>query len=276
MRTLLFVALCLVGTGITAVAFQAPQEVDPRQVVAQFETGDLAARTRLCQALPILLEGNRQLSELFEGIDQSEQEKQLSEFLKLNPEYSALLSLVSRAPELKASGYCNDLAAGTAQQQPKKEKRGFWDWLAIGLQIAGDTAKVMGDSMQRQAYTESPYAYSGQPRGTPAVRSNGPLPPGPPAIGPVSSNRLLLYGGPGNATFLGCLNCSTVDAASVWNPVGRYGSPVSQNSVWNKAGQYGSSVSPYSPWNFVGPLPPIIVDSNGKVVGRLTSNQALR
>jgi hypothetical protein len=86
------------------------------------------------------------------------------------------------------------------------------------------------------------------------------------------TRALLLFGGEDHKTFLGCLNCGTVNSKSVCNSVGHYGSSVSHDSIWNSVGPFGSSVSGKSPWNSVGNDPPIVVDTDGGSYGYFTMN----
>jgi hypothetical protein len=86
------------------------------------------------------------------------------------------------------------------------------------------------------------------------------------------TKALLLFGDEDHKTFLGCLNCGTVNSKSVCNSVGQYGSSVSRKSIWNAVGPYGSSVSGTSAWNSVADNPPIVVDSDGGSYGYFTMN----
>jgi hypothetical protein len=88
-----------------------------------------------------------------------------------------------------------------------------------------------------------------------------------------SSPALLLFGGPNNKVFLGCLNCGRLDSGSVCNRLGEHGSRLSNESIWNRLGHYGSRLSMYSPWNRLASNPPIIVDANGNSYGYFTSNR---
>lgn len=84
---------------------------------------------------------------------------------------------------------------------------------------------------------------------------------------------LLLFGGQGHKTFLGCLNCGKYDSGSVCNKYGEFGSKYSTTSIWNKYGEYGSKYSNLSPWNKYASEPPVIVDREGGFYGYLTANQ---
>lgn len=86
------------------------------------------------------------------------------------------------------------------------------------------------------------------------------------------TKALLLFGGDDHKTFLGCLNCGTVNSKSVCNSIGHYGSSVSHDSIWNSVGPYGSSVSSTSPWNSISRDAPIIVDTDGNAYGYFTVN----
>ena len=84
---------------------------------------------------------------------------------------------------------------------------------------------------------------------------------------------LLLFGGEGRKTFLGCLNCNQYDSGSICNKYGQQGSKYNSESIWNKYGNYGSKYSNESPWNRYASEPPAIVDKDGKFYGYLTANQ---
>jgi hypothetical protein len=93
---------------------------------------------------------------------------------------------------------------------------------------------------------------------------------------PASAQRssdLLLFGGPGHKTFLGCLNCGSFDSGSVCNKFGDHGSKFSTESIWNKYGEFGSKYSNTSPWNKYASDPPAIVDKDGNFYGYLTANR---
>ncbi len=83
---------------------------------------------------------------------------------------------------------------------------------------------------------------------------------------------LLLFGGDGHKTFLGCLNCSEYDSGSICNKYGQQGSKYSSNSIWNMYGNFGSKYSSQSPWNQYASNPPAIVDREGNFYGYLTAN----
>ncbi len=86
--------------------------------------------------------------------------------------------------------------------------------------------------------------------------------------------ELLLFGGQGHKTFLGCLNCSKLSTDSVLNEYSQYGNSYSSESIWNDYSQFGSSYSMYSACNSYANDPPIIVDKSGNYYGRLTLNLA--
>ena len=94
--------------------------------------------------------------------------------------------------------------------------------------------------------------------------------PQTPAPAPTA---LLVYGGEGNRTFLGCLNCGEYDANSVRNQYGPHGSPYAAESITNKYGEFGSPYSPTSACNPYGSDPPIVVDAQGGFYGRLSANR---
>lgn len=83
---------------------------------------------------------------------------------------------------------------------------------------------------------------------------------------------LLLFGGEGHKTFLGCLNCSATYSGSVCNKFGAYGSKFQTDSIWNKFGNFGSKFATQSPWNKFSTDAPIIVDSDGNSYGYFSAN----
>ena len=84
---------------------------------------------------------------------------------------------------------------------------------------------------------------------------------------------LLLFGGQGHKTFLGCLNCGQYENGSVCNRYGVHGSRYSPNSIWNKYGSFGSKYSDESPWSQYASRPPAIVDRDGTFYGYLTASR---
>ena len=86
------------------------------------------------------------------------------------------------------------------------------------------------------------------------------------------AKALLLFGGEGHKTFLGCLNCSQLSPSSVCNQLGRYGSSLQSDSIWNSLGRFGSSLSNDSPWNSLSNTAPIIVDKDGNSYGYFSVN----
>jgi hypothetical protein len=80
-------------------------------------------------------------------------------------------------------------------------------------------------------------------------------------------NRILLFGGPEQQDFLGCLTCDAGEPYSIWNPETDYGSPRHPLSIWNREGRYGSEDSPHSPWSRRPKSVPVVVDRAGNLCG---------
>jgi hypothetical protein len=91
--------------------------------------------------------------------------------------------------------------------------------------------------------------------------------------GPTTSRKVMIFGGPGHRTYLGCLICSEFATDSVFNEYGRNGSRYSSESIWNSYGQFGSPYSVFSACNPYASDPPVIVDESGYAYGRLTVNR---
>jgi hypothetical protein len=84
--------------------------------------------------------------------------------------------------------------------------------------------------------------------------------------------ELLVFGGEGHDTFLGCLSCSQYASGSMFNRYGSFGSQYSSTSIFNKYSTFGSLYSQYSACARYAADPPVIVDRNGNFYGRLTLN----
>ncbi len=85
---------------------------------------------------------------------------------------------------------------------------------------------------------------------------------------------LLIFGGTGFKTYLGCLTCNQYDSESVLNKYGLYGSAYSTTSILNKYSQYGSAYSNDSACSSYASNPPRVQDENGGYYGRLTLNKS--
>jgi hypothetical protein len=87
-------------------------------------------------------------------------------------------------------------------------------------------------------------------------------------------HRIMAYGGPGLATYLGCLTCRDPDRDSVFTGGGNLVGETTVPSVVNPGSVFVSAGSPYSACNPFASDPPQIVDERGKYYGRLTVNQS--
>jgi hypothetical protein len=90
----------------------------------------------------------------------------------------------------------------------------------------------------------------------------------------ATSNPLLLFGGPEQRDFLGCLNCDAREAYSIWNAKGEYGDPSRPLCIWNRNGPYGSTESPHSPWSRNAKTRPVVVDRAGNAWGVFAADPA--
>jgi hypothetical protein len=93
-----------------------------------------------------------------------------------------------------------------------------------------------------------------------------------PAAGTPVEHKLMIFGGPGHKTYLGCLSCSEYANDSVFNIYGPHGTEYSNTSVFNQYSQFGGPYGEYSPCNASSSDPPVIVDEAGNFYGRLTVN----
>jgi hypothetical protein len=85
--------------------------------------------------------------------------------------------------------------------------------------------------------------------------------------------QLMVFGGPGDTTYLGCLNCSNGNRDSVFTGGGTYNGQYMGPIIVNPSSMFVSSYSEYGACNPFATDPPIIVDERGKSYGRLTVNQ---
>ena len=72
--------------------------------------------------------------------------------------------------------------------------------------------------------------------------------------------------------FLGIISKNAIDAKSILNEIGKYGSQISSVSIFNTIGKYGSEISSLSPFNEITSKPPKIFNKEGKFVAYLTKN----
>lgn len=91
-------------------------------------------------------------------------------------------------------------------------------------------------------------------------------------VGASAGSKLMLFGGAGHRTYLGCLNCGQYAVDGVENSSSEYGSSYSTTSIFNHYSAYGSKYSMYSACNPYASDPPVIVDASGGFHGRLTLN----
>jgi hypothetical protein len=91
----------------------------------------------------------------------------------------------------------------------------------------------------------------------------------------ADEKKLLVFGGASHEVFLGCL-CEEQDHDSVFNLTGEYGSDLSATSLRNKFAPYGSDQDDTSTCNPAATRPPLVVTSDGKSLGLLTTNSTLK
>lgn len=80
-----------------------------------------------------------------------------------------------------------------------------------------------------------------------------------PAANNIPQVKLMIFGGEGHKTYLGCLSCSEYATDSVFNQYGNYGSRYAIDSVWNHYSDFGSRYSNYGACNPYANDPPVIV-----------------
>jgi hypothetical protein len=87
--------------------------------------------------------------------------------------------------------------------------------------------------------------------------------------------QLLIFGGATRDAFLGCL-CDEQHPDSVFNMLGPHGSHDSPTSLRNKFAPYGSNHDDTSACSATAKHPPVVLSPEGKSLGLLTMNAALK
>ncbi len=91
----------------------------------------------------------------------------------------------------------------------------------------------------------------------------------------VNAQSLKIYAQDGeDYIYLGNFS-SPYDSNSIFNDYGTYGNQYNNKSIWNEYGKFGSEYNSLSPWNEYSSNPPVLVNSDNKVVGYFTANIAL-
>jgi len=93
------------------------------------------------------------------------------------------------------------------------------------------------------------------------------------AITPTIHGPLKLIADDSSHTYLGKLTTNKFDSESVFNEFGTYGNKFNSKSIYNEFGTFGGEFSQYSPFNEFTSKPPLIVDADGNIVGRLSVNK---
>jgi len=91
----------------------------------------------------------------------------------------------------------------------------------------------------------------------------------------AKQSKLLIFGGASHEVYLGCL-CEGKNPESVFNLAGEFGSDLSATSMRNKFAPYGSNHEDTSACSTSATHPPSVVASDGKALGLLTMNPALK
>lgn len=92
--------------------------------------------------------------------------------------------------------------------------------------------------------------------------------------GSTAQDKIMIFGGPGHDTYLGCLSCSDYSTESVFNEFSQFGSSYSTNSIYNSFSRFGSQFSKFSACSRTASDPPVIVNQDGDYYGRLTINNS--
>ncbi len=78
-----------------------------------------------------------------------------------------------------------------------------------------------------------------------------------------------------DGTFLGRLTADRHDTESIWNPLGKHGSPYSEVSIFDPTGRFGGPSSDESPWGPSATRPPMIKFGEEQLL-HLTANPQIK
>lgn len=78
-----------------------------------------------------------------------------------------------------------------------------------------------------------------------------------------------------DGTFLGRLTADRHDTESIWNPLGKHGTPYSELSIFDPSGRFGGLSSDESPWNPSAKRPPMIKFGEEQLL-HLTANGEIK
>lgn len=94
-----------------------------------------------------------------------------------------------------------------------------------------------------------------------------------PSVPPVTLSNVYIFSDDGD--YLGLLTSNIYNSESVFNEYGKYGSKYSSTSIWNEYGNYGGKYSSESAFNPYSSAPPLIIDSYGNLLGKVTVNKLI-
>lgn len=91
----------------------------------------------------------------------------------------------------------------------------------------------------------------------------------------LAQQDLLIFGGPDNDEYLGCLVCNEFSSESICNGFGQYGNEFSSKGMFNEFSRFGNELSSSSPWNEFSSSTsvPVVVDRDGGFHGYFTINE---
>lgn len=87
------------------------------------------------------------------------------------------------------------------------------------------------------------------------------------------ANKVMVFGGPRNDVYLGCMSCDRFHAESIFNIHGMYGSKHGAESISNPHSLFGSKHAANSVCSEYAANPPVVVDDLGGYYGHLTMSQ---
>jgi hypothetical protein len=162
-----------------------------------------------------------------------------------------------------AKASCNGAQTFLPGPSPREIASQFHAWLPTALEARRAAQAAAAERAQLVAAALQAFA-AGLNSGNAANATSTSLTP----IG----TKLMLFGGEGHRTYLGCLNCGKYDSESVLNPYGTHGNRYNAESIFNRFSDYGSRYGIHSVCNPHSMDPPVIVDGQGRFYGRLTVN----
>lgn len=132
------------------------------------------------------------------------------------------------------------------------------DYFTTNSKLMKDAALIISDRLREDGFLKPGIDISNFGETSKHFRSEVP-------------RKVVLLGGPNYSIILGCLSCDERREESPFNQEGHFGIG-SPNTLWDPCGTYASEFSNFSACNPNAEFPPILIDRDGKEIGKLSIN----